>query len=290
MCGVADEWTETDAGIPGRGVTLQSLDERPGVQLVFLRLPDGNIDGTGYPATGEVSLQRLWTGTTPFCASVDGAEAYTSDELVETVAALMADPVPSVVRMLDFVGSFGDGDHSDHYASAYFALAASRAAGVSGARVGHRGYPISPRPQNLGLDLRNQKLDTFLTYAAHDSRAVTLPTSGPGRGAQPRAARAASPRGRRAASSANPRQDGRRPRVDGWIFGDPTTLPRWAGRWWCRSWPTLSGGRRTVGRRALRPPNDDDHVVAGTIKLPGSGVPDRPLGNHYEPTVWTCRT
>lgn len=296
MCGVADEWTETDAGIPGRGVTLQSLDERPGVQLVFLRLPDGNIDGTGYPATGEVSLQRLWTGTTPFCASVDGAEAYTSDELVETVAALMADPVPSVVRMLDFVGSFGDGDHSDHYASAYFALAASRAAGVSGARVGHRGYPISPRPQNLGLDLRNQKLDTFLTYAAHDSNVpVTLPDFG---AYGPWLARSytcgtgnIAPTAVVTASSANSATGQVADRaVDGWIFGDPddashewATVGGGAGSWLTLEWETPHTVRRVV---LYDRPNDDDHVVAGTIQLPdGQAFPTGPLGNHYEPTV-----
>ena len=65
MAGVRDAWSSTDAGVPGRDITVDSLEDAPGVQLVFLRLPDGNIDGTGFAATGNVSLRRLWLGTTP---------------------------------------------------------------------------------------------------------------------------------------------------------------------------------------------------------------------------------
>lgn len=295
MCGVADQWSGTDAGLPGRDVTIEGLDERPDVQLVFLRLPDGNLDGSGFPSTGRVSLQRLWAGTAPTCTSVDGGESYTAEELVGVLAALMGDPVPDVVRLLDFVGPFGDGDHSDHHASAYFALAATRLAGVTHRRVGHLGYAISPRPQNLSPAQRAGKLDAFLVYAAHDPQVpLTAPdlghfgpwlgrryTCGTGNIASLASVTASS------ANSATGQVAARA--VDGWVLGDPedathewATVGGLAGSWLTLEWGTPHTVRRVV---LYDRPNPDDHVVAGTILLPdGRSFPTGPLG-HHEPTV-----
>jgi hypothetical protein len=42
----------------------------------FLRLPDGNLSGTGYEQTGWQSLRRLHEGTNTVLAAVDGSTVY----------------------------------------------------------------------------------------------------------------------------------------------------------------------------------------------------------------------
>jgi hypothetical protein len=47
MAGVVNDWTSADAGIPGKAAVLRTLAVRPSVSLVFMRLPDGQGNGTG---------------------------------------------------------------------------------------------------------------------------------------------------------------------------------------------------------------------------------------------------
>jgi hypothetical protein len=48
--------TATFAGQP---VLVQTLVGAPQIQRVLFRLPDGNMDGSGYPSTGYTSLRQL---------------------------------------------------------------------------------------------------------------------------------------------------------------------------------------------------------------------------------------
>jgi hypothetical protein len=85
----------------------------------FLRLPDGNGDGSGFPNTGNKSLQKLKQGTISSISSVDGMTTYTSwldltntlKEIINTERGL--DPqVWLSTASLDAVAN--PGDHSDH--------------------------------------------------------------------------------------------------------------------------------------------------------------------------------
>ena len=49
MCSVANSWTQADAGISGHPISVFTLANFPGVSIAFLRLPDGNVDGSGFP-------------------------------------------------------------------------------------------------------------------------------------------------------------------------------------------------------------------------------------------------
>lgn len=49
-------FTATFAGQP---VLVQTLVGAPQIQRVMFRLPDGNMDGSGYPSTGYTSLRQL---------------------------------------------------------------------------------------------------------------------------------------------------------------------------------------------------------------------------------------
>ena len=52
---------------------LFTLTGESNISLIFMRLPDGNIDGSGFASTDNVSLQDLWTGT---ISSIDGGRRF----------------------------------------------------------------------------------------------------------------------------------------------------------------------------------------------------------------------
>src|SRR4051795_10903342 len=47
-----------------------------GWSAYFLRLPDGNTDGAGFPSTGGRTLGKLQAGTIPTLTAVDGSSTY----------------------------------------------------------------------------------------------------------------------------------------------------------------------------------------------------------------------
>ena len=161
MVGVANAWEPR-----GRGVALR---DAPGVALVFLRLPDGNVGGGGFEATANVSLERMWKEPSLRVPTVDGAASYTKDELVRAVAELVGPA--RLVRTLDGSGRHEgrwsiETDHSDHAASARFGAAAAERRGV--ATRAYRGYDISREAPNLTAEEAALKRRLFLTYARHD--------------------------------------------------------------------------------------------------------------------------
>ncbi|MGB4844403.1 MAG: hypothetical protein WBP16_08055 [Ferruginibacter sp.] len=56
----------------------------------FLRLPDGNGDGGGFPSTGDVSLEKLKANTIPSITAVDNSATYTGwSDLTNTIQAII---------------------------------------------------------------------------------------------------------------------------------------------------------------------------------------------------------
>jgi len=162
--------------------------------------------------------------------------------------------------------------------------------------VGHRGYPIAPRPENLSAAQRTQKRDTFLVYAAHDDQvpvsAPNLGDYGPWLGRQYSCGTGdiADLAGVTASSANSMTGQVAARAVDGWVLGDPddgthewATVEGGAGSWLTLEWSTPHTVRRVV---LYDRPNQDDRVVAGMILLPdGRSFPTGTLGSNYEPTV-----
>ena len=146
MAGVSDAWTQADAGITDHPMPVLTLTGQPTVSLVFMRLPDGNGNGSGFTSTGNESLQKLWQGDISQIDAVDGSSSYSKQQLIDTLAALMTSFGPDTVRTQDFLGSYGDGDHSDHHSTAYFAKAASPHYAGSHQLVGYLDYHDLPAP------------------------------------------------------------------------------------------------------------------------------------------------
>ena len=167
MAGVADSWTTSDAGIVDHPIRVRTLNGDPNISLVFMRLPDG-FDGGGFARYGYQSLQELWGGTLSQITADDSTTSYSKSDLISTLTALMNEYQPNTIRMQDYNGVYGDGDHSDHYASAHFAYSAQQSYSTTHTVVGYLGYGVTYYPQNVfGSDL-TQKQAAFYAYAAHD--------------------------------------------------------------------------------------------------------------------------
>ncbi len=169
MCGVANTWTQTDAGISGHPIPVFTLSAYPLVSLAFMRLPDGNLDGSGFSSTNYESLQDLWTGSITTIHAIDGSSSYTKATLTSTLAALMSSFLPDQVNMQDYVGTYGDGDHSDHHSAAYLVQAALQQYATPYSFTGYEDYNTAALAANVtGTDL-TAKQNAFFTYAQDDA-------------------------------------------------------------------------------------------------------------------------
>lgn len=88
----------------------------------FLRLPDGAVEGTGYPISSYASLMKLKTGETTSMRAVDGSTTYKGwNDLVATLTALVRKEAAGSSNVwLDAHepdAALSPGDHSDHQAT-----------------------------------------------------------------------------------------------------------------------------------------------------------------------------
>ncbi|KAF7594635.1 hypothetical protein BBP40_008725 [Aspergillus hancockii] len=170
IAGVGNDWQEGDAGIDGFDIPIYSLAAQPQVELAFLHLPDGNMDGQGFEATGSVSLRQLWEGTIDQLGAIDDSgTTYTKDELIDVLADIIENFEPDRINTLDYVNDIGDGDHSDHYATGYFTDRASQTADNDADLVGYMGYGVNNFPANLDANTIADKKNIFYTYAPYDA-------------------------------------------------------------------------------------------------------------------------
>lgn len=90
--------------------------------VYFLRLPDGNFGGQGYPIHDHHSLKNFYEGTKTNIHTVDGSTKYSDlDELVETIEALIAYEANDIntveINIADTNAEINPDDHSDHLTS-----------------------------------------------------------------------------------------------------------------------------------------------------------------------------
>lgn len=305
MAGTTEHWI-TDA-VDAGGPRTRTLMDRPEVSVVFLRLPDGFPLGTGSERYGWQSLQRLLEGDIPVIDAVDGSAMYSFDDLLAVLTGLMDDVGPTDIHVQDYVGDYGDGDHSDHYSVAFLAQIAAVDHGSEHTLYSHQCYGVNERPGNVvGEDL-TRKTDAFLAYSAHDpvtqsgafigyiSRQylVDVTPAVPPDGSENVAARASV-----AASSGNEQTGQTADRVvDDSVLGHPhDPAHEWAtvgggpGSWIQLDWDAPVTLSRVV---LFDRPNADDHVVQATLVFSdGTTVETGELDNRgYRTEVeFTART
>ena len=89
----------------------------------FLRLPDGNFKGPGFPKHDHQSLERLFTGKVSSLTSIDGGTTYSSvDDLINTISTLLrfesrGNEITLHIAETDSIAN--PEDHSDHRFSSH---------------------------------------------------------------------------------------------------------------------------------------------------------------------------
>ena len=175
MCGVANSWTQADAGITDCSIPIFTLTKHPSVSLAFIRLPDGNINGSGFSSTHYQSLQQLWMDSISTIDTLNGSSSYSKATLISTLTSLMLSFQPDQINTQNYTGTYGDGDHSDHHSVAYFVHAATQQYTSPHSLSGYENYTTSFRRANItGTDL-TAKQNAFYAYAHYDSSIGGVP-------------------------------------------------------------------------------------------------------------------
>jgi hypothetical protein len=179
MAGVPNAWTEGTATWAGKTTRTYTLTAVPRVSVVFVRLYDGFPDGHV-----AQSLQNLWDGNIGSISALSDPNnalpnTFTRDELIAYLEGAIVSFAPDVIRTLDSTHANG-WDHSDHYHSAMFALAAAQRIDPR-TRVlrNYRTYNTSFESENLSSTEHLDACAIFNVYAAHDGEIGSIPCGAP---------------------------------------------------------------------------------------------------------------
>lgn len=150
----------------------QLQSSKVNASLIFMRLPDGNIDGSGFLNDHFESLTKLYRGVIPSINSVDKTSQYSKSDILVALQQLMNHYNPVIVRTLAISNhSRKYKDHADHLAVGALTQEAFTEYQNSHSSVSiqhYIGYPIRAQPVNVtGNDLILKKM-IFFAYAAHD--------------------------------------------------------------------------------------------------------------------------
>jgi LmbE family N-acetylglucosaminyl deacetylase len=174
MRGQEGLWSEKKVTLlTGMVASQWSPDGNPNITVTFLRLPDGNLNAAGFPATGNVSLPQLLDGTISSLKPIDGGgPAVSLDVLISSVGELIG--AYHANRLFTHVPreatEWSNGDHPDHSATGSVTRAAWQRIGYSPDQVNYAiGYPTLDLGVNLGGDVLTRKVEAFRVYAAQDS-------------------------------------------------------------------------------------------------------------------------
>ncbi|WCD92916.1 PIG-L family deacetylase [Microbacterium sp. nov. GSS16] len=310
MLGLAPEtaWQLQNRTYAGRSVATAALAGGRSA-FIYLRLPDGGIQGNGTAGTGNQSLMRLWTGAIPSISAVDASQTYTLPQLIETLAAVVSQVQPQVIRTQDARPE--QNNHSDHTAGSTIALQALF--GFTGEVRSYQDYGVVSQAPNVADADLVRKIETLRSYAAHDPElcnsgdgcpsgvvadwaerqyraplvADVLPVVGPAPYNGPDLARNAKVQ----ASTHATGQEAVRA-IDGVVGGYPgsggaewVSLGQRAGAWIALNW---SAGQLIDRVHLHDRPNSADQVTGGTLRFSdGSTVEVPALNNDGTSTVVT---
>ncbi len=169
-----DAWIQWTVRLGKQFVTIASPRNNPAVSLVFMRLPDGNPNGSGFAATRFESLEHLEDGRAAQMNSVDGQSVYSKQELTSTLVQLMAFYAPDEVHtQVPENLSEEYRDHSDHMAVGRLTQAAYQLNGSSIPVQYYVGYPIHGLPSNVEGEEFARKAEAFFTYSRFDGGGCT---------------------------------------------------------------------------------------------------------------------
>lgn len=131
----------------------------------FLRLPDGDASGAGFPGTGFQSLKRFADGDIGTLSAIDGSTSYHGwTDLVATLREIITyerGQAPLVqLNVADPDANINPADHSDHLMTAKAALDAARNMSCV-RRVYYVDYASAKLPENLDAQERDMQSAVF---------------------------------------------------------------------------------------------------------------------------------
>jgi LmbE family N-acetylglucosaminyl deacetylase len=170
-----DVWTQRIVKLADQEyATIATPKNNPKVSLIFMHLPDGNFDGSGFKSSKNESIAKLAAGKIKSIESVDAQSSYTSVQLTTALTSLVSYYKPVAIRTQSAQVVLKGSpyyDHSDHVATGMYAESAYRHLyGKSGSvpLYAYHGYPIHPMAGNLAAADVQEKENTFLRYAKYD--------------------------------------------------------------------------------------------------------------------------
>ncbi|NVB84065.1 MAG: hypothetical protein HOV81_37160, partial [Kofleriaceae bacterium] len=138
----SNDWHCGRISIDGHVAEHCRLADKP-VSLVFLAYPDGGKQGE-LPN----SLLDLWEGTIASAQTVAyQTTSYTRDELVATLAEIVAKTRPRTVHTLEVAATHGE-DHSDHMIAGALTLLAVARTNSQADIISYRAYSALTEPAN----------------------------------------------------------------------------------------------------------------------------------------------
>lgn len=156
------------ARVQVRGHDIHRCSYRNTVSYHF-RLPDGNLDGSGFAETQMQSLVKLRAGQIARIAAVDSSAEYDGwDELRETLRTALANEAKAArstslqLQCSDPDSTLNPGDHSDHMTVGR--LVGEVAPSLKGTVTHYAGYDIRKRPPNLPVSAAMAKALLFMAY------------------------------------------------------------------------------------------------------------------------------
>ncbi len=159
---------QTHAHLRKHGNEASQKGSDAALELVFLRLADGMLQGQGAPAHQGESLRKLWRGDIPYMHALDGQARYTREALIVALHTAMVAWQPTLLHTLNGL-AYDAREHADHHATGLFAAAAACRLRWP---VDLRFYVGSNSPQmsaNITDAALADKVATFADYARHDA-------------------------------------------------------------------------------------------------------------------------
>ncbi len=173
MAGVPNRWRQGAVTVNGYSLALDTLVADPRLTIIYMRLPDGNVNGSGYRESSYESLRKLWTGEISTIASASRA-TYTKTQLADTLAGVIRLYKPDTLYTQNFLGNFKNGDHTDHVATGLLTIQAARTGSTKPCPIlGYQGYPVHALAANVSGGLLHEKEAAFLAYSKYDPYGCT---------------------------------------------------------------------------------------------------------------------
>jgi LmbE family N-acetylglucosaminyl deacetylase len=163
---------------PNEYITVANPKANAKISLIFMHLPDGNLQGQGFSSSDYQSLAKLRSGAIKLINSVDNQSSYTSSQLIDALSDLMVIYQPSGIHTQAGLAGTQYPDHSDHLTvnwfvkQAYAQFETEKYANQVVIPIKYYiGYPIHQFPTNVSGAALQEKAAIFLAYTQYDSHA-----------------------------------------------------------------------------------------------------------------------